>query len=98
MQAALTAFGADAETLAAALSRQPPDFGLWADNEAPMRVLIAMRHQVRRAGMAGQVVGLDYGVLPWVMTQVGIPPADTAAVFARLQVAEDELLRLLRES
>lgn len=61
-------------------------------------MLIAMRKQLRRSGLIGRVDGLDYGVLPWVMQQVGIPAEQTASVFRRLQWAEDELVEALGES
>lgn len=65
---------------------------MWRENEAPLTVLVAMRKQLRRCGMGGQIYGLDYNVLPWVMQQVGILPADTAEVFGRVQIAEDALV------
>ena len=93
MRAALAAFGADAATIdAACRARGPVEFGLWPQNDLPMKVLLAMRTQLRRAGVYGRVVGLDYAVLPWVMRQVGVARRDEPTVFCMLQVAEAELL------
>ncbi|MFZ4537816.1 DUF1799 domain-containing protein [Propionivibrio sp.] len=98
MQAALAAFGASAEAIAAAIEHgrcAPCPYALWPENEAPMNVLIAMRKQLRRSGMDGRVDGLDYAVLPWVMQQLGIAPEATASVFEALQWAEDEMVACL---
>ncbi len=61
-------------------------------------MLIAMRTQLRHAGLAGAVCGLDYAVLPWVMQQVGVAADDTANVFFRLQYAEAEFVACCSKS
>jgi len=60
-----------------------------------MSVLSAMQTQLRRSGMSGKVYGLDYSVLPWVMSQVGVPDERVTEVFAQVRIAESELLLML---
>lgn len=52
-----------------------------------------MSTQLRTAGLNGRVIGFDYSVLPWVMRHLGIARRDESAVFRKLQIAEDELLK-----
>lgn len=56
-----------------------------------------MSTQLRRVGQFGRVDGVDYAALPWVMRQIGIADADSAEVFSRFRVAEDELRQALNE-
>lgn len=58
-----------------------------------LNALFAMRTQWRTAGMNGALVGLDYGVLPWVLRQIGL--AESPELFAGLQVAESEVIKCL---
>ena len=72
VQAAARAFGLAPEAVAGSIEAVPPvQFGVWAENEAPLAVLMAMRTQLRRSGLDGRVEGLDYAVLPWVMRRCG---------------------------
>lgn len=70
---------------------------VWPDNLEAVNVFIAMLTQWRRAGMAGERVGLDYGVLPEVMRLCGVPPARRAEVFEDVRVLEDAALEKIRE-
>ena len=90
------AFGAGKAAIAEVLKGQVPvDFEVWPENAEAFSVLRAMQTQVLTRGMSGTVYGLNYAVLPWVMTQCGIAEANAAEVFFKVQIAEAEMVSFL---
>lgn len=61
-----------------------------------MRVLIALSTQWRRRP-DGRACGIDYTVLPIVEDRLGIKRRHRRELFAGLQLAESELLKLMRD-
>ncbi len=73
-----------------------PVVEIWPDNAVTVNVFIAMSTQWR-AGMGG-ATGLDYGVLPFVMRMMAVPPADRAEVFEGVRAMEDSALATMGEN
>lgn len=67
------------------------DFPLYPENLAALDLALSMATQIRTAGFSGRAVGFDYGVVPFVARQIGIPRSELAATFKRLMIVEDEL-------
>lgn len=71
-----------------------PPFELWPEHMPACTVLVAMQTQWRRAGMAGIPTGLEYSVLPAVMTLLEIPQPSQRDVFDELRVMEQAVLEM----
>jgi len=98
LKAALAAFGASPEDIRQAVSaNEVLDFGVWPDNETPLSLLLAMQTQWRTAGLEGRRIGLDYNALPFVIERLGLSREETDQAFFGLQVAEKEVIRVLRD-
>lgn len=92
---------ADAHTMAmlgitaAQIQQEPEAIELWPEHAEPLRLFVAMLTQWR-TGLAGPV-GLDYAVLPWVASQIGIGARKLSTLFADLQAMERAALNHLAE-
>ena len=69
---------------------------VWPDNLPALNVFIAMSTQWRRAGSAGQAVGLDYTALPEVWRRTKTPSDQRDLVFDDLRVMEDAALEQMQ--
>lgn len=72
------------------------EFDVWPDNWQALDVFMAMGTQWR-TGMGG-ATGLDYGVLPDVMSLRGVRKAERPEVFDWVRLMEGEALSQMRES
>jgi len=72
------------------------EFEIWPDNWLPVEVFISMGTQWR-TGMNG-ATGLDYGVLPDVMSLRCVPKKDRRELFDWIRLMEGEALSQMRES
>ena len=71
-------------------------FEVWPDNWQAFLVMDSMGTQWR-TGACG-ATGLDYGVLPKVMTLVGVPAKDHPGVFQDIRVMESEAIAVMAEA
>ena len=69
---------------------------VYPDNWPTFLVMEAMGTQWR-VGMAGRT-GLDYSVIPAVMSLIGIPKKTRSQIFRDIRVMEDEALLVMSES
>jgi hypothetical protein len=89
---ALAAFGLPTDGVEEAAD---PVVEVWPEHQVPLLLFRAMSTQWR-VGMAG-MVGLDYGVLPFVAKQMGVRGKDLRKAFGVLQDMEREALAWLAE-
>lgn len=68
---------------------------VWPEHQVPLLLFRSMQTQWR-VGMAG-MVGLDYGVLPFVAMQVGVGAKRLKRAFWALQEMEREALAWMAE-
>lgn len=73
------------------------DFELYEDCALSVAVFRRMSTQWRTRGMDGDLIGLDYVPLPFVMRMLKVPPAQRPAVFDDLGEMESETLNLMAE-
>lgn len=73
----------------------PPDVEVWPENATALDVFVQMGTQWRVG--AGGAVGLDYGVLPFVMRMSGVPPRERGEVFEAIRVMEHAALQAMSE-
>lgn len=71
-------------------------FEVWPDNWLSFIVMDSMWTQWR-ANVGGRT-GLDYGVLPSVMSLVGVPTEEQRRVFQDIRVMESEVLQVMQAS
>lgn len=73
-----------------------PDHELWPEHGPAWQVFTRCQSQWRRSrcAMTGRLDfwGLDYPGVERVITRSGVPPEQQDAVFAELQILEDEFL------
>ncbi|XHS78498.1 DUF1799 domain-containing protein [Burkholderiaceae bacterium UC74_6] len=78
-----------AATNAASDADSDPGFTAWPDNEDAVRVFDGMKTQWRAAaGLSVMYLGLDYGVLPIVLTQLGFKEPAPKGIFQALRIME----------
>ena len=73
----------------------PPPVEVWAENWLAVQVFAALQTQWR-IGMHG-ATGLDYAVLPTVMSLHGVKKSRRAELFAAIRVMETEALTVFAE-
>lgn len=103
----LAELGADPDQLAdwedqadAALEAEDdePEFELWPENEAVMRVLVLCQWQIVAAGMAGaRYVGIATSEAMSVMDALQIPPTEREALLLQLRFAVSIALPVLNK-
>lgn len=69
--------------------------GLWPENELVVGLFVLM-HGQWRCGPGGPI-GFDYGVLPRMEHEAGVPKAKRSETFQALRVMEDEALKYFAE-
>jgi hypothetical protein len=89
-EAALGIIAADADDDAL-----PADFEVWPENWDAFRLFCGLNTQWNHVGLAGVRVGLRYEAIEPTARMMGIDVS--AAVFAGLQIAEIEMIKIQQE-
>lgn len=74
----------------------PQDIECWPDNWQPLQLFKAMSTQWNV--VQGGVIGLRYEAIPVLFKAHGIGKKSRAAMMQSLQIMEDEVLQVFRES
>ncbi len=83
----------DPDALPSHLHEQSADVEIWPEHEGVVSLFVRASSQWRVAGET--VLGLDYGVLPWLTSLLGIEP--TLDLLDDLQTMESRAVEILNE-
>lgn len=89
----MAALGMDPATLPDHLQEQSVDIDIWPEHQQVVTLFARASRQWRIAGET--VLGLDYGVMPWLTSLLNIEP--TLELLDDLQTMESRAVKILNE-